>query len=273
MIIKNQIRLCIALSLLIAGWSMPTFSMQNFGNGPLIVQHNFQNQQQANVFLNQLLNTMGQTPQEEAALAHMLNNLPAHNPQNPPLIENTPAEKISIELDDFSDEDDDGIGCSICLDSYTEDTIIIQFDCNQKVNHHLCLDCVEHFKSGDPCPICRAPIKLHDPCVSKDSYDRVHHLSRSLTLAEQLRLQNLLNSFPLSDKTAIPEPIWKPSSFLSRYGSYIIGGICAGIALYLINEHYQSDQDSNEHHKETHQSQNFPRKAYIMAKYGMPTTH
>lgn len=87
-------------------------------------------------------------------------------------------------------EDAEAPACTVCCEDYTENSIIIQYDCNETNNPHFCLSCASKL---DKCPTCRnVNYKIHDPRVSKDSYERVHHRQKPLTASEQQALRAYL---------------------------------------------------------------------------------
>ncbi len=92
--------------------------------------------------------------------------------------------------------------CSVCFEDYTENTIVIQLDCNQPVNHHVCLKCANELNDRhQSCPICRALFRVHNPRLGAD-YNKIHHLYRDLTSPEQAQLKRLLDAAPISDRPA-----------------------------------------------------------------------
>jgi hypothetical protein len=94
--------------------------------------------------------------------------------------------------DNYQDEET-ATECPVCLEPYTPESIIIQFDCNQPTNHHYCLSCASHLKQ---CALCRHErFKVHDPRVRKDSYTYVHHRQKPLSAAEQQQLRTYLSQF------------------------------------------------------------------------------
>ncbi len=92
--------------------------------------------------------------------------------------------------------------CSVCLDDYTHNTIVIQLDCNEPVNHHVCLKCANQLNDRhQSCPVCRAPFRVHNPRLGA-GYSKIHHLYRDLTSSEQAQLKKLLDNAPISDRPA-----------------------------------------------------------------------
>ncbi len=113
------------------------------------------------------------------------------------------------------EEEDEGTGCPICMTAYTPDSIVIQFDCQQKVNHHYCLDCVNAMDLANPmdkaCPTCRSTYKVHDPRVNKNSYAYVHHRQKPLNVQEQNKLRAYLMRHTPSTKPA-PDTVLRKCS-------------------------------------------------------------
>lgn len=90
--------------------------------------------------------------------------------------------------------DDDAPECPICFDTYTEHSIVIQFDCNQPANHHFCLTCAsDHIDHAKPCASCMNPhYTVHDPRIDKASCVYIHHRQTPLSAQEQQDLQAYL---------------------------------------------------------------------------------
>ncbi len=90
--------------------------------------------------------------------------------------------------------------CFFCLDEYNQNSIIVQLDCDQPVNHHACLECANQLNDAKKnCSICQAPFKVHDPRIG-NSNKKIHHLYRDLTNNEQKQLKKLLSNAPKSNK-------------------------------------------------------------------------
>ncbi len=127
---------------------------------------------------------------------------------------------IGIYTSSFAMNTLEPVECTICLEEYTKDTIVLQLDCNQKKHHHMCLDCAkkqittneqicnEHHRHTNhlTCPLCRAPFRLHDPRIDRTSYQKIHHVYRPLTSKEQKDLSWVLQRVPLSKRRS-PEAI------------------------------------------------------------------